>query len=166
MKRCTPARLPEGFFDEVEALVRQAGDRIRETVDGTTNFIFGYQHSCVSVGLSCQGQMLAGFVYNPYVDSMYRAVRGQGAYLNGRKLELEEKSVSERIVSFGCARYNEGDTDLLFAAVKELYLNSLFVRNGGSAALELCRTAAGLHWTGPAPFWEEPERPVKRRAGF
>lgn len=41
MKRCTPARLPEGFFDEVEALVRQAGDRIRETVDGTTNFIFG-----------------------------------------------------------------------------------------------------------------------------
>ncbi len=110
--------------------------------------------------------MLAGFVYNPYVDSMYRVVRGQGAYLNGRKLELEEKSVSEGIVSFGCARYNEGDTDLLFAAVKELYLNSLSVRNGGSAALDLCRAAAGLHWTGPAPFWEEPERPVKRRAGF
>lgn len=208
MERCTPARLPDGFFDEVEALVRQAGDRMRETVlsedavhqkegpanfvtnkdveiqrflirelssllpgasffgeedtegnerslegycfyidpiDGTTNFIFGYQHSCVSVGLSCQGQMLAGFVYNPYVDSMYRAVRGRGAYLNGRKLELKEKSVSEGIVSFGCARYNEGDTDLLFAVVKELYLNSLSVRNGGSAALDLCRAAAGAN---------------------
>ena len=132
MKRCTPARLPEGFFDEVEALVRQAGDRIRETVDGTTNFIFGYQHSCVSVGLSCQGQMLAGFVYNPYVDSMYRAVRGRGAYLNGRKLELEEKSDAEGIGSFGCARYNEGGTDLRYAAEKELNMPSLHGLHGGT----------------------------------
>ncbi len=116
-----------------------------DPIDGTTNFIFGYQHSCVSVGLSYQKQIIAGFVYNPYTDSMYQAIRGQGAYLNDQKLAIANKPIAEGIVSFGCARYNEGDTDLLFPAVKELYLRSLSVRNGGSAALDLCRAAAGAN---------------------
>ncbi len=116
-----------------------------DPIDGTTNFIFGYQHSCVSVGLSYRNQMIAGFVYNPYTDSMYKAIRGQGAYLNNQRLSIVNKPIAEGIVSFGCARYNEGDTDLLFATVKELYLRSLSVRNGGSAALDLCRVASGAN---------------------
>lgn len=116
-----------------------------DPIDGTTNFIFGYMHSCVSVGLSYDNQIIAGFVYNPYVDTMYKAVRGQGAYRNGNKLMIKDKSIQDGIVSFGCARYNEGDTDLLFATVKELYLRSLSVRNGGSAALDLCRIATGAN---------------------
>lgn len=114
-----------------------------DPIDGTTNFIFGYRHSCVSVGLSYQNKLIAGFVYNPYTDMMYTAVRGRGAFLNGKKLQIADKPIAEGIVSFGCARYNEGDTDLLFAAVKELYLKSLSVRNGGSAAIDLCRIATG-----------------------
>lgn len=118
-----------------------------DPIDGTTNFIFGYQHSCVSVGLALDGQIIAGYVYNPYTDTMYKAVRGEGAYCNERKLVVSDKSIAEGIVAFGCARYNEGDTDLLFATVKELYLHSPSVRNGGSAALDLCRVAAGANVT-------------------
>ena len=114
-----------------------------DPIDGTTNFMFGYHHSCVSVGLMHSGRMQAGFVYNPYVDEMYTAIRGEGCFLNGKRLSIENKSIDEGIVAFGCARYNEGDTDLLFATVKELYLRSLSVRNGGSAALDLCRIASG-----------------------
>ncbi len=114
-----------------------------DPIDGTTNFIFGYEFSCVSVGLAYEGAIIAGFVYNPYTDTMYRAVRGEGASANGRVLSLEDKPLEEGIVAFGCARYNEGDTDLLFTMVKKLYLRSLAVRNGGSAALDLCRVAAG-----------------------
>lgn len=114
-----------------------------DPIDGTTNFMFGYHHSCVSVGLSYNRRMIAGFVYNPYVDEMYKAVRGEGSYLNLSRLQMENKPLSKGIVSFGCARYNEADTDLLFDVVKELYLQSLSVRNGGSAALDLCRVASG-----------------------
>lgn len=116
-----------------------------DPIDGTTNFVFGYDHSCVSVGLALDRRMIAGFVCHPYTRRMYRAVRGEGAYLNGRKLSVQERSVSEGIVAFGCARYQEGDTDLLFASVKALYLESLSVRNGGSAALDLCRIASGAN---------------------
>lgn len=114
-----------------------------DPIDGTTNFMFHYNHSCVSVGLAHGERMIAGFVYNPYVDEMYAGVRGRGSFLNGRKLEMQERSVEEGIAAFGCARYNEQGVGLLFAAVQELFQKSLSIRSGGSAALDLCRIASG-----------------------
>ena len=57
-----------------------------DPIDGTTNFMFRYNYSCVSVGLAYAREMTAGFVYNPYVDEMYTAVRGE------TELILTEKS--------------------------------------------------------------------------
>lgn len=114
-----------------------------DPIDGTTNFMFSYHHSCISVGLAKNREMIAGFVYNPYVDEMYAGIRGVGSYLNGRRLKMANWSISQGIVAFGCARYNESDTEVLFDVVKKLFLKSLSIRNGGSAALDLCRTASG-----------------------
>lgn len=114
-----------------------------DPIDGTTNFMFDYHHSCVSLGLAFQGQMVAGFVYNPYVDEMYRAVRGGGAFLNGKKLVLKDTPLAEGIAAFGCARYNDDRADQIFRIVRELFMKSIAVRNGGSAALDLCRIASG-----------------------
>lgn len=116
-----------------------------DPIDGTTNFVFGFDYSCVSAGLAYEGKMLAGFVYNPYLDKMYKAVRGNGAYLNGKRLNITDKGLSEGIVSFDGARYNGDDAELLFAVVKEIYLRSPAVRSGGSAALDLCRVASGAN---------------------
>lgn len=143
------AILPEASFFGEEDTEESCRDQLEgycffiDPIDGTTNFMFDYNFSCVSVGLAFEKEMIAGFVYNPYVDEMYTAIKGQGSALNGRRLCMPDRPVSQGIIAFGCARYNEGDTDKLFAAVKELYLRSLCVRNGGSAALDLCRTASG-----------------------
>ena len=114
-----------------------------DPIDGTTNYIFGYHHSCVSVGVSYDGEMIAGFVYNPYMEEFYSAIRGHGSFLNRQRLHVKDDALENGIVAYGCARYNEGDTDALFQITKELYLNSLSIRNGGSAALDLCRIASG-----------------------
>lgn len=114
-----------------------------DPIDGTTNFMFRYNHSCVSVGLARREQMIAGFVYNPYVDEMFTAVRGKGSFLNGRKLEIRNRSVTEGIAAFGCARYNDENVGVLFDTVRELFDRSLSIRSGGSAALDLCRIAGG-----------------------
>ena len=111
-----------------------------DPIDGTTNFIFGYHHSCVSVGLAIDGRMIAGFVYNPYVDDFYKAVRGQGAYRNGQRLFMENAPLERGIVAFGTAR-NERRTEAFFTAIRKLYEKSISIRNGGSAALDLCRIA-------------------------
>ncbi|HJD25589.1 MAG TPA: VanZ family protein [Candidatus Blautia intestinipullorum] len=114
-----------------------------DPIDGTTNFMFRYNHSCVSVGLAYQGKIAAGFVYNPYVDEMYSAVRGKGSFLNGKRLKIQDKSIDEGIAAFGCARYNDENVEVLFDTVKELFRRSLSIRSGGSAALDLCRIASG-----------------------
>ena len=140
--------MPEaGFFGE-ESTEGNGGDRdgycfYIDPIDGTTNFIFEYHHSCISIGLSYKKKMIAGFIYNPYVDEMFSAIRGEGCFINGKKVKIKDIPLEKGIASFGCARYNESDTDALFILTKMMYLNSLSIRNGGSAALDLCRVAAG-----------------------
>lgn len=142
--------LPEADFfgeEETEGNTRGKGGNgycfYIDPIDGTTNFMFHYNFSCVSVGLAYQGKMMAGFVYNPYVDEMFTGIRGEGAFLNGKKLSIENLSLEEGIASFGCARYNESNTDILFDTVKVMFQRCLAVRSGGSAALDLCRIAGG-----------------------
>ena len=112
-----------------------------DPIDGTTNFMFDYHNSCVSVGLAEDGVMIAGWVFNPYTDQFWSAERGQGAKLNGKKLVVEDKSLDAGICAFGCARYNEGDG--IFDILPTLFTRSLSIRNGGSAAIDLCRIASG-----------------------
>ena len=135
-----------GFYGEEdtegnESRVADGYTFLIDPIDGTTNFMFDYHNSCVSVGLGLDGAMIAGWVYNPYSDQMWKAVKGQGAYLNGRRLRLENKALEDGICAFGCARYNEWDK--VFRVLEELFMRSLSIRNGGSAAIDLCRVASG-----------------------
>lgn len=116
-----------------------------DPIDGTTNYLFGYDHSCVSVGIALNGSMVAGFVYHPFRDEMYSAVRGEGSYLNGQRLWIEDQRLTDGIAAFGCAKYNCEQTEIQFAVVKELFLRSTAIRNGGSAAFDLCRIASGAN---------------------
>ena len=136
------------FFGEedTEGNKHGVGDGITffiDPIDGTTNFLFDYRNSCVSVGMADHGLMTAGWVFDPYADRMYSAVRGEGAYLNGSRLLIEDRSIDEGIVAFGCARYNDGGAARMAAIVEKLFLSSLAIRNGGSAAIDLCRIAGG-----------------------
>lgn len=112
-----------------------------DPIDGTTNFMFDYHNSCVSVGLGRDGTLIAGWVYDPYKDQLYSAVKGQGAYLNGERLYLKDLALNSGICAFGCARYNEGDR--IFEILRKLFMHSLAIRNGGSSAIDLCRIASG-----------------------
>lgn len=141
--------LPEAnFLAEEDGIQQELGDGycfIIDPIDGTTNFIFDYRHSCVSVGLAMRGKMQFGCVYNPYTKELYTAVKGEGAKLNGKEIHSTEKGLAENLAAFGCARYNTGDTCRIFDYSKRLYLNSLGIREGGSAALDICRVASGAN---------------------
>jgi myo-inositol-1(or 4)-monophosphatase len=141
--------LPQAAFFGEEDTSNNVRDMQREyifyvdPIDGTTNFMFDYFHSSISVALAQNGELIAGFVYNPYVNKLYKAFKGKGAFLNDKKLEANDLSVEDGIVAFGCARYNECDVDVLFNTVKELFLKSLSIRSGGSAAIDISRVAEG-----------------------
>jgi myo-inositol-1(or 4)-monophosphatase len=138
---------PEAHFLAEEDGVQQSlGDGycyIIDPIDGTTNFIHDYFHSCISVGLAYAGEMVFGVVYQPYTEEMFTAQKGHGAFLNGRPIQCAKTELSENIASFGCAKYNTFDSDLIFSYAKALYMEAQALRCGGSAALDICRAACG-----------------------
>ena len=113
-----------------------------DPIDGTTNFIFDYQHSAISVALLYRGEAAAGIVYNPYLDEIFYAERGTGAYVNGRRLCMEDHLLENGLASIGTCPYYREKADETFILARKLYDRVLDVRRSGSAALDICYVAA------------------------
>jgi len=55
-----------------------------DPIDGTTNFVHGFPHACISLGLLYNKEPVIGVVFNPFLGQLYSAMKGHGAYLNER----------------------------------------------------------------------------------
>ena len=139
--------LPEAVFvgeeEDVHASVEGGYAFIVDPIDGTTNFIKDYHASAISVGLVKDGMRYMGVVYNPYLDEVFTAVRGQGAFLNGKPIHVSEQPLENGVVIFGTAPYYEGLAKKSFDMAYQYFCRALDVRRSGSAALDLCNVAAG-----------------------
>lgn len=116
---------------------------IIDPIDGTMNFVHGFHHSCISVAYAERGEVQAAAVYNPYVDELFTAIRGQGACLNGSPIRVAEGGLGESVVCYGTSPYDASLADRTFALARRVYDASLDLRREGSAALDLCTVAAG-----------------------
>ena len=117
---------------------------IIDPIDGTTNFIHDYRHSCVSVAMFSHGVPMLGMVYNPYLDELFYAENGKGAYLNGQPIHVSDRPLGTALVAFGTAPYYK---DLFakktFDACHKMLYACADLRRGGSAALDLAYVACG-----------------------
>lgn len=114
-----------------------------DPIDGTMNFVRGFGHSCISAAYLRGGVPTAAAIYNPYLDEMFTALSGGGAFLNGRPIRVSDAPLSESVVACGTSPYSMELADRGFALMKAAYLASLDIRREGSAALDLCSAAAG-----------------------
>lgn len=73
-----------------------------DPIDGTTNFVHGYPMCCTSIGLAVGGVPVVGVIYNPFLDMLYSAAKGKGAYLN-RKTRLPATGKAKPLASLGQA---------------------------------------------------------------
>eukprot|EP00929_Paragymnodinium_shiwhaense_P057234 TRINITY_DN28643_c0_g1_i1.p2 TRINITY_DN28643_c0_g1~~TRINITY_DN28643_c0_g1_i1.p2 ORF type:complete len:181 (-),score=38.30 TRINITY_DN28643_c0_g1_i1:40-528(-) len=60
---------------------------IVDPIDGTTNFIHRQHECCVLIGLAVQKKSVMGVCFIPKLDEMYTAIKGHGAYCNGRRIQ-------------------------------------------------------------------------------
>lgn len=80
---------------------------IIDPVDGTMNFVHAFPHSCISVGLKVNKVTEIGIIYNPILEQRFTARRGQGAYYNGRRIQVSgQKELNKALVTseFGTTR--------------------------------------------------------------
>jgi myo-inositol-1(or 4)-monophosphatase len=124
---------------------------IIDPLDGTTNYAHGYPRFCVSIGVEHEGVRTVGVVYDPLLDELFSAVRGEGATLNRRPLRVSEVGDLDRAVlatgfAYDVRRNPQDNVDHFIAFLKR----SRALRRDGSAALDLAYVAAG-RFDG---FWE------------
>ena len=149
LKRRLSELFPDAyFFAEEDGESRHAPGEgytfIIDPIDGTTNFMCGYNTSAVSVALLYDGEPIFGGIYDPYRDEYFSAVRGQGATCNGRPIHASERPLARSIVSIGAAPYRK-DTlaDAMLSMTGELFAAFADFRRSGSAALDICYVACG-----------------------
>lgn len=116
---------------------------IVDPIDGTTNFIKDYHMSCVSVALVEDGLVQLGIIYNPYLDELFLAKRGEGAFCNDKRLQVSKQPLSNGLVLFGTSPYDASLSEASFKLAYEYFKQALDIRRSGSAALDLCTIAAG-----------------------
>ena len=116
---------------------------IIDPIDGTTNFMQDYRCSCISVALCKENDLIAGVVYNPYTNEIFSAEKGKGAYLNGKKISVSDRPLSDGLALFGTSPYHPENTDETFALMRKVFDFCRDLRKSGSAAYDICAVACG-----------------------
>lgn len=154
------------LFDRINAnypqhsiLAEESGRKEREAdylwvvdpLDGTVNYAHGFPFFSISIALQYQGSTQIGVVYAPVLDDLYRAIKGEGAFLNGKQLTVSHTDrLGDAMLATGfpydratAERNNVDNFNRLVTQVRG-------IRRAGSAALDLCQVAAGVF----DGFWE------------
>ena len=100
-----------------------------DPIDGTTNFINGIPHFCISVGLVLDNEIVSGVIFDPIKDEIYYAEKNSGAYMNNKSIRVSRKrEISECLFSSNS---------------KKISSDGLTIRITGSAALDLAYVSCG-----------------------
>ena len=115
---------------------------IIDSLDGTSNFSLGNPFFAVSIALAKSNELILGVVYAPFLDEIYIAEKGKGAFLNGKPIHVSEISELKNSYLVSCEGGDKSNK-------RHAQINYLFhpdikdMRKLGSAALEACFVASG-----------------------
>jgi len=127
----------------------RVGDRsdlrwIVDPLDGTANFVRGLPFFSISIAAEVNGILVAGLVHDPLRDETFTAAVGGGAFLNGMPIAVSQTTVLHRaMISSGLPYRSKTDFPSFQNASLRLMSEGVTMRRTGSAALDLCYTAAG-----------------------
>jgi myo-inositol-1(or 4)-monophosphatase len=141
----TAARPHDAILAE-EGSARAGSSGVRwvvDPLDGTMNYVYGYPAFCASVAAELDGETVVGVVYESLTGIVFWAVRGGGAWQDQKRLSARSQAVlSGSLVGTGFS-YDARQRAEQGAAVAYVLARVADIRRGGSAALDLCRLAAG-----------------------
>ncbi len=140
---------------------RLAGDLLTwyvDPLDGTNNFAHGYPVFAVNLAVAKGEEVLAAVTYDPTRHELFTALRGGGAWLNGKPMRVSGRDrLEESLVATGFPydKATNPDNNLVeFAAIMPRVRG---IRRGGSAALDLAYVACGRldgYWERGMNAWD------------
>lgn len=139
--------LPEAWFINEESGRTQENAAwvwVVDPLDGTTNFVHGIPHYCISIALLHQGIPVVGVVYDVANNELYTAVKGQGSTLNNKKIKVSSQDdIRKSLLGTGFPVNRFERLDGYLEVLRKAIIETRGVRRIGTAALDLCYVAAG-----------------------
>ena len=143
----------KSYYPEHNFLGEESGEEINNSnvtwildpIDGTTNFINGFPHYCISLCASVDGVPTHGVIIDPTRREEFSASRGKGAQLNGERIRVsDQKNLTDALLSCSSRSTPEQNYKYnLLGTFMELYKNEITIRRTGCSALDLAYIAAG-----------------------
>lgn len=135
-----------GFLGEEGGVVGSvARVWVVDPLDGTTNFVRGFPHFAVSVALMEGGTVLVGAIYDPMRDELFTALRGGGAFVNGRRLQVSQRQGLDGAFLTTGFPYRMGKALPTYLAIfSQVFPRACAIRRPGAASLDLAHTASGI----------------------
>jgi myo-inositol-1(or 4)-monophosphatase len=115
-----------------------------DPLDGTHNYLRGFPHFCVSIGFLDHGDPVHGVIYDPLRDELFTASKGDGAFLNDRRIRVTKREgLGGALLATGFPYRQRKHLDAQLNMTRALLGEAEDIRRTGSAALDLAYVAAG-----------------------
>jgi myo-inositol-1(or 4)-monophosphatase len=132
---------------------------IVDPLDGTTNFMHGIPLFAVAIALERSGEIVASVIYNPVMDELFTAEKGDGAWLGDRKRlrVAARRHLADCVVATGIRGAGAGDDARTIRQIAHIAPATSGIRRSGSASTDLAWLAAGRfdgYWENKLSPWD------------
>ena len=131
---------------------------IIDPIDGTMNFLNGIPQFAISIAYEEKGEIICGVIFNPIINEMFVAEKGNGAYLNNSRIRVSNKKIiKDALLVTGGPKGNSKIKNKIFSEYINVSKNVSNVRKFGSAALDMAYVACGRfdgYWQRELNYWD------------
>jgi len=150
-----------GIITEESGIINKTNTKNRwiiDPIDGTMNFLNGIPQFAISIGYEEDNEIKCGVIFNPIMNEMFCAEKGNGAYLNNSRIRVSnKKGLKNALLVTGGPKGNSKIKDKIFSEYINVSKNVSNVRKFGSAALDIAYVACGRfdgYWQRELNYWD------------
>ena len=150
-----------GIITEETGFINKSNIKNRwiiDPIDGTMNFLNGIPQFAISIGYEENGEITCGVIFNPIMNEMFCAEKGNGAYLNNSRIRVSnKKKIKDALIVTGGPKGASKIKDKIFSEYISVSNNVSNVRKFGSAALDIAYVACGRfdgYWQRELNYWD------------
>ena len=150
-----------GIVTEESGIINKANIKNRwiiDPIDGTLNFLNGIPQFAISIGYEEENEIKCGVIFNPIMNEMFCAEKGNGAFLNNSRIRVsKKKKIKDALIVTGGPKSASKIKDKIFSEYISVSKNVSNVRKFGSAALDLAYVACGRfdgYWQRELNYWD------------
>ena len=150
-----------GIITEEKGIINKSNIKNRwiiDPIDGTMNFLNGIPQFAISIGYEENGEIKSGVIFNPIMNEMFLAEKGNGAFLNNQRIRVsKQKKINDALLVTGGPKGASKIKNKIYSEYINVSNNVANVRKFGSAALDMAYVACGRfdgYWQRELNYWD------------